>query len=535
MPMPLSGLALTLSQSVKDIQNQIVDVQSQLASGQKTLNPAENGVVTRLSAQADAYGKVENNISNANNVIGVAQTALQSIADILTQMKSLATQATSAGLTTDDTSSLNQTFAALATQVANLGTGASVNGNNLLANSTGIAVTTGIDGASASQTTVAGVNVATIATTAAALSITQGNTGTSLVAKTAAGTDNVVAGVDATAGTASVDTFNVGTAAHLTASTASTVKISTGTGYVQITGGSATSATAAELADALAAFITYGTNAGGVGNLIDYTISDNSSAQSAMAARFDVTSSSGVLTFTQKAGSTRQATSGLVATGSTSTASVVTNTQAGAAYSAGTAAIDKVTFSTLTNGQSITVGGLTFTAGASGAADSAIATAFYNFMTNGTQPATSVGTFTGNTYATMNSLYTVGNTYNGTATPTSSYLYIKARNTGSTVLSATTGSSVENARNAISSLTTLINTVSTGQAGLSASKAGLVATLSATQALKSGLQNTVDTIQNIDATAMQAKLQQLNNQQSIDYYLVSQMNTEAAAILSIFR
>jgi hypothetical protein len=53
--------------------------------------------------------------------------------------------------------------------------------------------------------------------------------------------------------------------------------------------------------------------------------------------------------------------------------------------------------------------------------------------------------------------------------------------------------------------------------------------------LQQGLQNTVDTLQNIDATAMQARLQQLNNQQSIDYYLVSQMNTEAAAILSIFR
>jgi hypothetical protein len=53
--------------------------------------------------------------------------------------------------------------------------------------------------------------------------------------------------------------------------------------------------------------------------------------------------------------------------------------------------------------------------------------------------------------------------------------------------------------------------------------------------LQTGLSNTVAQIENIDATAMQARLQQLNNQQSIDYYLVSQMNTASAAVLAIFR
>ena len=84
-------------------------------------------------------------------------------------------------------------------------------------------------------------------------------------------------------------------------------------------------------------------------------------------------------------------------------------------------------------------------------------------------------------------------------------------------------------------LTTQLTTISTGQSSLSASATGLKAQDSNAQALETGLENTVAQIQNIDATAMQAKLQQLNNQQSIAYYLVSQMNTEAAAILSIFR
>jgi hypothetical protein len=49
------------------------------------------------------------------------------------------------------------------------------------------------------------------------------------------------------------------------------------------------------------------------------------------------------------------------------------------------------------------------------------------------------------------------------------------------------------------------------------------------------MQKTIDAIANIDPTALQAKLQEFNTQQSVDYYLVSQMNTEAAAILSVFR
>jgi flagellin-like hook-associated protein FlgL len=203
----------------------------------------------------------------------------------------------------------------------------------------------------------------------------------------------------------------------------------------------------------------------------------------------------------------------------------------------GTNSVDRVAFSALTAGQSITVGGLTFTSSAGTTAAQA-ATAFHNFIQTGA--SSTYGTFTGNSYATMAALYQSGVNggdtvfSNGTA-PTGSALYIKQKAVGTSNLAVSTGTSVENARAAIASLTTLINTVSSGQASLSASNAGLTATLSATQALKSGLQNTVDTIQNIDATAMQAKLQQLNNQQSIDYYLVSQMNTEAAAILSIFR
>jgi hypothetical protein len=70
---------------------------------------------------------------------------------------------------------------------------------------------------------------------------------------------------------------------------------------------------------------------------------------------------------------------------------------------------------------------------------------------------------------------------------------------------------------------------------LSATKTGLEASAAASLSLSTNLQATVDSIQNVDQVALQAKLQQLNNQQAIDYYLISQMNTAAASALTIFR
>jgi flagellin-like hook-associated protein FlgL len=88
---------------------------------------------------------------------------------------------------------------------------------------------------------------------------------------------------------------------------------------------------------------------------------------------------------------------------------------------------------------------------------------------------------------------------------------------------------------AITSLTSQLTLISAGQSSLSASNGGLTAQANQAQSLSDGLQNTIDSINNIDPTALQARLQALNNQQAIDYYLITQMNQAAAAMLAIFR
>ncbi|QWD11956.1 hypothetical protein G6704_05680 [Polynucleobacter paneuropaeus] len=390
----LSPLAATLASSVGDIQSQIIDTQNQLSSGIKDLNPAQNGIVTRLSAQADAYGTVVGNITTAQAVIDVGQTALQSMADIVSQMKNLATQASSAGMSTTDLSSLNSTFTTLAGQLTAIYQGASVNGNSVIGGSN-MLVTTGIDGSTASPTTM---------------------------------TVNAVNGSGIASG-------------------------AQGYGLIATTGGSVPT-------------------------------------------------------------------------------SVFTAAATSPAYSAQT-----VTFtSALSAGQSVSVGGLKLTASSTGfASATAVAAAFRAYLlSGGSQPTdATTGSFSGSLGTDVN--WTAAAASDATLTLTSQTPGTTVTAASYTLTLSTANTGAYNAAAAVAGLTTLLSTISTGQSTLSASSKGLLAKQNAAKALVSGLNAVTDSIQKVDATALQAKLQQLNNQQSIDYYLVSQMNTEAAAILSIFR
>jgi flagellin-like hook-associated protein FlgL len=386
MSSTINSLAANLANSVNTVQAEIVSVQNQLMSGEKKLSPAENGVVTRLTAQADGWGVAANNITAAQNVINVAQTGLASIATIMTQMKSLSSQASSAGLSTSDQNSLNTTFQNLASQVRAIGLSSSVNGNNLLNGTPGFTVTSGITGnaSSASSTTgIAGVDIPTLASTLTALSVANG--------------------------------------------------------------------------------------ANSNGTVTNPTIT---------------TPTTGAIGVTE---------------------------------------IDQVVFTAMAPGDNITIGGLTFTSNRTLTATQA-AQAFASLSAGATTgPSTTYGAYSGTL---------VGFSSSAVTSPTMLWTY-----SATGVVSAITGtaSKVSNADYATQIITAQLTTVTTAQSTISAGSVGLEAQLKNVTALKNGLTNTVNAIQNVDATAMQAKLQQLNNQQSIDYYLVSQMNTEASAILSIFR
>ena len=131
----ITGLTSTLVQGVNSVQAEISNVQNELATGVKTMNPAQKGIVTRLSSQGAIYSADAANITQASSDINVGQTSLTNLSTIISQMQQLATQAASGGLSTTDLASLNTTFTALASQISAAIQNATVNGTNFLYNS----------------------------------------------------------------------------------------------------------------------------------------------------------------------------------------------------------------------------------------------------------------------------------------------------------------------------------------------------------------------------------------------------------------
>jgi len=127
-----SPLQITLASAISEVQKEIISTQNQLASGKRVLNAGEHGIVTRLSSQASSFDTAVKNITSASSVVAVGQTTLTSMSAIASQLKNLATQGSSSGLSTSDRDSMASTYASLYDQLTTLTDAASINGNNVI-------------------------------------------------------------------------------------------------------------------------------------------------------------------------------------------------------------------------------------------------------------------------------------------------------------------------------------------------------------------------------------------------------------------
>lgn len=159
-------------------QTKINDIQSVLTSGVNKLDPAQQGVVTRLSSQVSGYTATQNNIAKAQNILGVTQSGLKQIASVLSQLQDLANKANDTALTSADALKLNKTFEALLKQIDTLATTSTVDGTGILgATSSDLKIQTGLTAADsttlatlASDTTTLGINGLDISTISGASS-----------------------------------------------------------------------------------------------------------------------------------------------------------------------------------------------------------------------------------------------------------------------------------------------------------------------------------------------------------------------------
>jgi len=151
-----TGATSTLLASLSNNANSITDIQTQLSTNKKTLDPAQQGVVTRLSSQVTSYGAAHNNIGKAQNVLNVTSTSLKTISNLLTQMQDLANKASDATMTPADALKLQQTFAHLLSQVDSSALAAQVDGIGLMGStSTDLKIQTGLT--ATNQTTISAV------------------------------------------------------------------------------------------------------------------------------------------------------------------------------------------------------------------------------------------------------------------------------------------------------------------------------------------------------------------------------------------
>ncbi|MEA9599086.1 flagellin [Polynucleobacter sp. AP-Sanab-80-C2] len=390
----ITSLASTLTQSVNEVQKGIVETQAQLASGKATLNAAETGVVSRMTAQVSGYGSVTKNLTDAGSAIDVAQSALTSISEIMSQLKGLATQASSAGFASTDRDSLNLTFQNLTNQIQQLVTSASVNGANLLNTDFGLQITTGIDGTPDSQTQVNATNVGELVTALKQLLITgmqitdqtfaATNLTTPVVTLVGSAIGNVAAIVSSSQTTPVITLPLTGLKAG--DSCAITIGLPT---PVTVTLTLTSDMSGPELATAFKNYIQSGTQITS-GTFVSTTGSGTVVAYPSLTTSVGTGSNTHVITVT--------------ATGGNSDTSITyTNSNASPAVTQ-TQTITLPTTS-MAQGNSLTIGNLTFTAGpgpgtsAAGISPSQVSAAFANYINNGVQPDPSIGTFTTTTSA----------------------------------------------------------------------------------------------------------------------------------------
>lgn len=169
-PLNITSLTSTLTSSLNKVTKEINSVQTQLATGKGELNPAYSGEITRLSSQVNKYDAANRGIGQAQNVVKVAMTGLETATSLIQQMEALALQATSGTMSATDLTYLNTTFNQLAKQISTAATNSSVNTVNLLTGTAGFSVLCGVD--TTTSFAVSGMDLTSIAATATGLSIT---------------------------------------------------------------------------------------------------------------------------------------------------------------------------------------------------------------------------------------------------------------------------------------------------------------------------------------------------------------------------
>ena len=196
-----SSIARNLNQNAADLQK----ITSQISSGKRILSaaddPAGSGILSSLKNQQASSNAVDKNLTSAQSLLGVADKALGTQQKILSQMKDLATQASSALLSTDQRSALQSSFGELQKQLDATVKNAKLFGQNLVdSTAADVGVQSGINAGDTYTLRAAKSDAATLKVDAATIDLS--DTTKSSAAMTA---------IDAASGTVGANQSTIGT------------------------------------------------------------------------------------------------------------------------------------------------------------------------------------------------------------------------------------------------------------------------------------------------------------------------------------
>jgi flagellin len=143
--------AMVALQSLTKTTNNLQTTQFRITTGLRVNGPKDDAATFAIAQnmRGDIAGmtSVKTNLSLGVSVTSVAIDAGMAIADLLTEMKAKAVQASQAGLSTDSYTALNQEFTSLRAQLITIVETAEFNGTNLITSiATSLAVLSTVDG-----------------------------------------------------------------------------------------------------------------------------------------------------------------------------------------------------------------------------------------------------------------------------------------------------------------------------------------------------------------------------------------------------
>jgi len=184
--------ALIALENLNTTATQLQQAQNEVSTGLAVASPEDNGAIWAIAqnerATNNSLDAVKNSLQTGQSIIDVANSAGQTVSDLLTQMKEKALAASDTSLDTNSRQALNSDFVALVNQINTAVTNADFNGVNLLDGSiTSITSLANADGTSVITTnsenfslggtiiSVASTDSIGTVTTAAAMITTVGN------------------------------------------------------------------------------------------------------------------------------------------------------------------------------------------------------------------------------------------------------------------------------------------------------------------------------------------------------------------------